>query len=242
MMKLDILAIVAHPDDAELSCSGTLIKAVKAGHRVGIADLTRGELGTRGSAEKRMQEAARSSGLMGIHMRENLGLADGFFEVDREHLLAVIRVIRKYRPKIVITNAVKDRHPDHSRASALVSRAAFLAGLRKIESSVDGTAQEAWRPRAVYHVIQDRYIKPDFVVDISDVIEEKFQAIMAFDSQFYVPGEDEEKEPRTPISGKEFMEFLRSRMRETGRPAGVEYGEGFTVERAPGINDILDLF
>jgi len=242
MMKLDILAIVAHPDDAELSCSGTLIKAVKAGHRVGIADLTQGELGTRGTAEKRMQEAARASALMGIHVRENLGLADGFFEVDREHLMAVIRVIRKYRPGIVITNAVRDRHPDHSRASALVSRAAFLSGLRRIESSVDGRPQEAWRPKAVYHVIQDRYLRPDFVVDISDVVEEKFRAIMAFDSQFYVPGEEEDKEPRTPISGKEFMAFLRARMRETGRPAGVEYGEGFTVERPPGIKDILDLF
>ncbi len=241
MMKLDILAIVAHPDDAELSCSGTLIKAVKAGHRVGIADLTRGELGTRGSAEKRMKEAARATELMGIHVRENLGLSDGFFEVDREHLLAVIRVIRKYRPKILITNAVKDRHPDHGRASALVSRAAFLSGLRKIESSEDGTPLEAWRPVAVYHVIQDRYIEPDFVVDISDVIEKKFQAIRAFDSQFYVPGE-EDKEPRTPISGKEFMDFLRARMRETGRVAGVEYAEGFTVERPPATDDILSFF
>lgn len=241
-MKLDILAIMAHPDDAELSCSGTLIKAVKAGHRVGIADLTRGELGTRGSAEKRMKEAARASELMGIHVRENLGQADGFFEVDREHLMAVIKVIRKYQPKIVITNAVKDRHPDHGRASALVSRAAFLSGLRKIESSEDGGVQPAWRPAAVYHVIQDYYMQADFVVDISEVIEEKFRAIMAFDSQFYVPGKEDDKEPRTPISGKEFMEFLRSRMRETGRPAGVEYGEGFTVERTPGVKNIFDLF
>jgi len=239
-MKLDILAIVAHPDDAELSCSGTLIKAVRAGHKVGIADLTRGELGSRGSAEKRMEEAARSSKIMGIHVRSNVGLDDGFFEVDRENLMPVIEVIRHFRPEIVITNAIRDRHPDHGRASALVTRAAFLAGLKKIISVREGEEQTHWRPKAVYHVIQDYYIRPDFVIDISDVIEDKIRAIQAFDSQFYVPGKELEEEP-TPISTPDFLEFLKSRMRDTGRPIGAKYGEGFTVDRPPGVADIMNL-
>jgi bacillithiol biosynthesis deacetylase BshB1 len=235
-MKLDILAFAAHPDDVELACSGTLIKHIAMGKKVGIVDLTRGELGTRGSAEIRDKEAALSAQIMQLTVRENLGMADGFFTIDEEHKRVIIKAIRKYQPDIVLANALSDRHPDHTRASQLVSEACFLSGLIKVE-----TGQEAWRPKVVYHYIQDRYIKPDFIIDITDAMDTKIKAIQAFSSQFFVAGK-EDKEPTTPISSSEFMEALKARASDLGRIIGVRYGEGFTVERTLGLNSLNDIF
>ena len=232
-MKLDILAFAAHPDDVELSCSGTLLKEIKAGYKVGIIDLTRGELGSRGSAAIRDKESADSAQLMGLSARENLVLADGFFENNKSSQLAVIQKIRRYQPEIVICNAIYDRHPDHGIGSSLVSKACFLSGLTKID-----TQQDSWRPKAVYHYIQDRYIKPDFVVDITGFIEEKIKVIQCYKSQFYNPDSNEKE---TPISSLAFLEFIKSRAREMGRQANFEFGEGFTVERFIGVNDLFDL-
>ena len=238
-MKLDILAFAAHPDDVELSCAGTILKHVAAGNKVGIVDLTRGELGTRGTPELRLQEAAKAAEILGLSARENLGMADGFFEVNKDNQLALIRMLRKYRPEIVLANAVHDRHIDHGRASRLASEACFLSGLRKIETELEGHPQEAWRPKAVYHYIQDRFIKPDFVVDITPFIDKKMEAMMAFASQFnHVPGSNE---PQTPISSPEFVEFIKSRAANFGRDIGAQYGEGYTVERTPGVNSFFDL-
>lgn len=237
-MKADILAIAAHPDDIELACSGTLFKHVQNGYKVVTVDLTEGELGTRGTPEIRLKEAQDSAKILGLAERLNLGLADGFFENDTAHLIPVVEQIRKYRPEIIVTNSLEDRHPDHARAGDLVSRASFLAGLRKLETDFHGETQEAWRPKAVYRFIQDRWIDPDLVVDVSDKWETKMKSIMAFKSQFYDPNSEE---PSSPISSKEFLDFLEGRAREFGRIIGVEFGEGFNVERSPGVDDLLSL-
>lgn len=242
-MKLDILAIAAHPDDVELCCAGTLMKHIEMGYKVGIIDLTRGELGTRGTPALRLEEAADAARIMGIHVRENLGIADGFFRNDEATQRLLIQRIRHFQPRIVLTNAVHDRHIDHGRGSQLVSDACFLAGLVKIEThDENGNLQGRWRPDAVYHCIQDRYIKPDFVVDITPFIERKKEAILAYRSQFFNEGyERNSEELQTPISGLDFFEFLDGRARELGRPIGATFAEGFTVERTPGINDLFDL-
>ncbi len=200
-MKLDILAIGVHPDDVELGCSGTLLKHIQLGYQVGIADLTSGQLGTRGTPELRLQEAEKARKILGVAVRENLGMQDGFFEIDQEHLLAVIRIIRKYKPTVVFANAPEDRHPDHGRAAKLVSRACFLSGLIKVETEMDGQPQAAHRPTQVLHYLQDHFHKPDLVVDITGQFSTKMEAILAFDSQFYKEGSTE---PETPISGKSF--------------------------------------
>lgn len=237
-MKVDLLVFGAHPDDVELGAGGTVALHAGLGKKVGIIDLTRGELGTRGNVELRNEEAVDSSTILNVICRENLNFKDGFFENDEGHLIKIIEMIRNYQPSIVICNAEQDRHPDHGRSAKLVSRACFLSGLRKIETLVDGKAQAAWRPQAVYHYIQDRYTKPDFVIDISSVIEKKIASIKAFKSQFYDP---ESKEPETPISGKEFIDFQYSRCAEMGRIIGVKYGEGFTVERSIGVKSLWSI-
>ena len=237
-MKLHILAIGAHPDDVELSCSGTLLKHISLGQKIGILDLTKGELGTRGSAEIRAQEAEKAAQILGIHVRENLGMYDGFFMNTPENQIEIIKIIRKYQPDIVLCNAIYDRHPDHAKGSNLVSDACFYSGLVKIETEFNGEKQKAWRPKFVYHYIQDRYIKPDFIVDISAHIEKKMECILAFSSQFFDPTS---KEPQTPISSKQFLEGIRNRSAEMGRIIGVEYGEGFTCERIAGISTLDSL-
>jgi bacillithiol biosynthesis deacetylase BshB1 len=237
-MKLDILAFGVHPDDVELSCSGTLMRHIAQGKKVGIIDLTQGELGSRGTAQTRMEEANAASVVMGISVRDNLKMADGFFEINEENKRSIIQQIRKYRPEIVLCNAVSDRHPDHGRAANLVSEACFLSGLVKVETELDGQNQQAYRPRVVYHYIQDVYMKPDFVVDVTEFVDRKIEAIKSYKTQFYDPNS---KEPQTPISGKEFFDFVKGRMMQFGRPIGVEYGEGFTVERELGVNDLFDL-
>ncbi len=237
-MKLDILAFAAHPDDVELACSGTLLSHIAAGAKAGIVDLTRGELGTRGNIELRRQEAEKASEIMGISVRENLEMRDGFFKVDEEHILAIIKMIRKYQPEIILCNAESDRHVDHGRAGHLLEEAAYLSGLRKIETEIDGAVQERWRAKAVYHYIQDRYIKPDIVVDISDYFEKKMACIHAFASQFYDPAS---VEPETPISGRIFFDHIKGRAIEYGRLIGVQYGEGFTVRRTVGTKNLMDI-
>lgn len=235
-MQIDILAIVAHPDDAELSCSGTLMLAKEQGKTTGIVDLTRGELGTRGTPEIRSQEAAAAADILGLDVRESLDLGDGFFDQSRESLIEIIRVIRKYRPKVLLTNAVSDRHPDHGRGSELVSRACFLAGLEKIETDESGTAQSPWRPAEIFHIIQFRYMNPDFVVDISTVFDRKLEAIKAYKSQFYDP---ESSESPTLISSKRFLDYIESRSRECGAAIEVEFGEGFITERPLKVTDMF---
>ncbi len=237
-MKLDILVFAAHPDDAELSCSGTIVHHLKLGHKVGIIDLTRGELGTRGSADLRDIEAAKSSEILGITVRENLALADGFFRKDKETLLTIISKIRKYQPEIVLCNAEEDRHVDHGRAGDLLEEACFLSGLRKIETSDNNQNQKEWRPKAVYHYIQDRLLEPDLIFDITPYFQTKMDSIMAFSSQFYDPNSTE---PQTPISGEEFIKHVEGRALHFGRIIGVKYGEGFTVKRTIGTNNLLNL-
>ncbi|MDF1672321.1 MAG: bacillithiol biosynthesis deacetylase BshB1 [Vicingaceae bacterium] len=237
-MKLDILAIGVHPDDVELGCSGTILKHIAQGKKVGILDLTKGELGSRGSAELRVVEANNAARILGVSIRENLGYADGFFSNDREHQLGIIKMIRKYQPEIVFANAPKDRHPDHGRASQLISEACFYSGLLKVDTELDGQRQEHWRPKSVYHYIQDRYLKPDFVVDVSAFVDKKMEAIMAFSSQFYNP---KSEEPKTPISGEDFLKSVKARMTGFGRDIGIEYAEGFTVERVIGVEDLTSL-
>lgn len=238
MDKLDILVFAAHPDDAELSCSGTIMKHIDLGYKVGIVDLTRGELGTRGSAEIRAQESAKSSEILGIHIRENLGFRDGFFEIDEQHLLPIIQVIRKYQPEIILANAKNDRHPDHKRGGDLVSRAAFLSGLSKIETIIDGKKQEKWRPKTIYRYIQEQNMIPDFVVDISGFEDKKIETIKAFKSQFYDPNSTE---PTTPISREDYLDFVKAKMKLFGGQINVAYGEGFTVERTIGTSNLFDL-
>lgn len=237
-MKLDILAFAAHPDDVEITCSGTLIKEVRKGRKVGIVDLTGGEMGTRGSKELRSLEVGRSSGIMGVHARENLGFRDCFFVDDEEHRIKVVRMIRKYRPEIILCNTPSDRHPDHGRASSLVLNAVFLSRLPRLETELDGTEQAPWGPRTLFHYIQDRYHRPDFVIDVSDVWEERMKAMMAFSSQFYDP---ESSEPQSPISTKDFLQFVEGRAREFGRQAGYALAEGFLVSRIPGVDDLMTL-
>ena len=238
-MKVDILAIGVHPDDVELGCSGTLLKHIAMGKTVGILDLTQGELGTRGSAKLRLKEAEDSRRMMGAHVRENLGMADGFFQHTKENILKISKAVRKYRPEIVLANAISDRHPDHGRASKLISDACFYSGLAKIEQvDEEGHPLEKWRPKVVYHYIQDRNLNADFVVDISEHMDKKMECILAFKSQFFT-GETEG--PKTPISGKAFMDFMRSKNQSYGRDIGAEYAEGFTVERNIGIHNLFDL-
>lgn len=238
MLKLDILAIGSHPDDVELGCSATLAKEIDYGKLVGILDLTRGELGTRGTAEIRDQEAARAAKLLGVKVRENLNLKDGFFKNDQKSQLKIIKVIRKYKPEIVLCNAIRDRHIDHGKGSALVSDACFLSGLRKIETVSEGKKQESWRPKMVYHYIQWQNIEPDFVVDVSDYMDAKIEAVMAYGSQFYDPNSNE---PSSPISSQNFLDSVSYRARDLGRLIGVEYAEGYTVERPVAVNQISDL-
>jgi N-acetylglucosamine malate deacetylase 1 len=237
-MKLDILVFAAHPDDAELSCAGTIVSQISKGRKVGIIDLTRGELGTRGSADIRNQEATASAKILGLHVRENAFFADGFFTNDDAHIHELIRFIRKYQPEVVLANAIHDRHPDHGRGSELASRACFLSGLRKIETKLGNKIQKEWRPKSVYHYIQDRYITPDFVVDISKHWDKKIRSIKAYKSQFHNP---DSKEPLTYISDPEFFNFIEARAREMGHAIGVKYGEGFTKEKQVGVRDIFDL-
>lgn len=237
-MKTDILAFGAHPDDVELSCSGTLMKHIANGKTVAIVDLTRGELGSRGTPEIRKAEAEKAGKIMGIAQRKILDLGDGHFENNESNRRKLIEMVRHFKPEIVLCNAVSDRHPDHGRASQLTSEACFYAGLVKIETSFEGKAQEAWRPKAVYHYVQDRFIEPDFVVDVSEFAEKKRECIMAYSSQFYNPAS---KEPQTPISSPEFLEALFAKMSIWGRAMNVRYAEGFTVERYPGVNDLFDL-
>ena len=235
---LDILAFAAHPDDVELAASGTIIKHISLGKKVGIVDLTRGEMGTRGTVKEREEEASKSSEIMGIHARVNLGLRDCFFQESEEDLIKVIEQIRRFSPDVVLCNAIKDRHPDHSRASSLVSRACFLAGLKKIKTSYNGKQQVAFRPNAVYHYIQDRWVDPDFIVDVSAFYDKKIQAILAFKSQFFNP---ESTEPVTPISSEDFIESVKAKDLVLGRFVNAKYGEGFTVERFLGVDDITKL-
>ncbi|MFN8323498.1 MAG: bacillithiol biosynthesis deacetylase BshB1 [Chitinophagales bacterium] len=237
-MKLDILAIGVHPDDVELGCSGTLMKHIAKGYQVGILDLTRGELGTRGTAETRLREVEASSKIMGVQVRENLGFEDGFFVNDKDHQLRLIQIIRKYQPTILITNAKYDRHPDHGKSAQLTYDAAFLSGLSKIETSLNGEAQASWRPRALYNYIQAIHIEPAFVVDITDYYLRKEEAIRAFKTQFHDP---ESTEPATFISSPEFLAFVKARAVHFGVPIGVQYAEAFTINRIPGVEDLLTL-
>ena len=237
-MKLDILVLAAHPDDAELGCGGTIVKHIALGHKVGIADFTRGELGTRGTAQTREKEAADSAKILGISVRENLGLRDGFFTNSQEEQLTVVRAIRKYQPDIILANAIYDRHPDHGKASDLAFEATFLSGLSKVETSLDGKAQVAWRPKVLYHYVQSQYIKPDLIVDVSDFWEKKMEAIRAFKTQFYDPNS---KEPSTYISNPGFMKMVESRGQEMGYAIGRTFGEGFTVRRFVGVNSLFEL-
>ncbi|MBO3269665.1 bacillithiol biosynthesis deacetylase BshB1 [Hymenobacter defluvii] len=238
-MKLDILAIAAHPDDVEMSCAGTLLAATAVGKKIGVVDLTRGELGTRGTPETRAAEAAEASQILGLSVRENLGLPDGFFRNDREHQLPIIAALRRHRPDVVLCNAITDRHPDHGRAAQLITDACFLAGLRMIETLDEaGQAQAAWRPAHVYHFIQDRPIVPDFVVDITPHWEKKWASILAYKTQFFNPDLDA---PSTYLSSLEFSKFMEARAREFGHMIGVEFGEGFTKQRTLGVRELGDL-
>ena len=237
-MKLDILAFGAHPDDVELGCSGTIAKEVSLGKKVGIIDLTRGELGTRGSVEIRNSESAKASENLGVSVRENLDMRDGFFINDEAHQLKIIEILRKYRPEIVLCNAITDRHIDHGKGSKLVSDACFLSGLIKIETELNGKKQQAWRPKVVYHYIQWQNIEPDFVVDISEFLDKKMESVLAYGSQFYDPNS---KEPVTPITSKTFLDSVKYRAEDLGRLVGVAYAEGFTTERYLAVNSLGDL-
>ena len=234
-MKLDILVFAVHPDDAELGCSGTILKHIAAGKKVGIIDLTRGELGTRGTAETRDQESADASRILGIHVRENLGMRDGFFKNDEEHQLKIIQVIRKYNPEIVLTNALYDRHSDHGRGGDLVNDAVFLGGLAKIKTELNGVDQGAFRPRLLLQYIQDRYIEPDILVDISDFWEKKMECVRAFKTQFYNPDNDDQQ---TYISSPDFLKVIEARSREFGKSINAIHAEGFTSRKLLGIDNL----
>ncbi|MBT2558445.1 bacillithiol biosynthesis deacetylase BshB1 [Hymenobacter sp. ISL-91] len=238
-MKLDVLALGAHPDDVEMSCAGTLLAAAAAGKTIGIIDFTRGELGTRGTPQTRAEESARATTILGLDVRENLGMADGFFRNDREHQLVLIAALRRYQPDVVLCNAIHDRHPDHGRAAQLATEACFLSGLRMIETlGEDGQPQAPWRPRVVYHYIQDRQISPDFVVDITDYWPKKWESIQAYKTQFHDPNS---QEPATYLSTPAFSDFMEARAREFGHLIGTEYGEGFTRERPIGVREVTEL-
>jgi N-acetylglucosamine malate deacetylase 1 len=239
-IKLDILVMAVHPDDAELSCAGTIAKNIAQGKKVGILDFTRGELGTRGTPEIRLAEADASAKVLGLCARENLGFRDAFFRNDENHQLKIIEVLRRYRPEIVLANAIDDRHPDHGRSSELAKEACFYSGLRMVPTvnKFTGEAQLAWRPKAVYNYIQDKYLEPDFVVDVSDFWEIKDQAIRAFKSQFYDPSSNE---PESYLTSPEFLKFVEARSNEMGHKIGVKHGEGFISNRMIGVNNIFDL-
>lgn len=237
-MKLDILAIGAHPDDVELGCGGTIAKEVAKGKKVGILDLTRGELGTRGTAKTRDEEAKDAANILGVSVRENLRFADGFFVNDKEHQLEVIKMIRKYQPDILLCNAIDDRHIDHGKGSKLVSDACFLSGLIKIETTYDGKLQDLWRPKQVYHYIQWKNLEPDLVVDVSGFIDKKMASVLAYKTQFF---DTKSKAPETPISSKNFMDSIIYRSRDLGRLIGVEHAEGFTAERLVAVDSLFDL-
>ena len=237
-MKLDILAFGAHPDDVELGCGGTLAKEIELGKKVGIIDLTRGELGTRGSAQLRDKEASNAKEILGVRVRENLGFADGFFLNDKTHQLEIIKMLRKYQPEIVLCNAIDDRHIDHPKGSKLVSDASFLSGLLKIETEVNGVVQDKWRPKQVYHYIQWKTIDPDFVVDVTGYMDVKVAAVKAYGSQFYDP---KSNEIETPITSKNFIDSIVYRAQDLGRLIGVDAAEGFTVERYVGVDSLHDL-
>jgi N-acetylglucosamine malate deacetylase 1 len=237
-MKLDILAIGAHPDDVELGCGATIAKEIYLGKQVGILDLTRGELGTRGSAEIRDKEASKAAKILGVSMRKNLAFADGFFVNDKEHQLEIIKIIRKYKPTIVLCNAIDDRHIDHPKGSKLASDACFLSGLMKIETEFNEIKQDSWRPKHVYHYIQWENLKPDFVVDVTGFIETKINAVKAYSTQFYDP---KSKEPSSPISSKNFLSSVEYRAQDMGRLIGTEYAEGFTTKRYVAIKSLDNL-
>jgi bacillithiol biosynthesis deacetylase BshB1 len=239
MLKLDILVLPVHPDDAELGCAGTILKEIARGKKVGIVDLTRGELGTRGTAEIRDQEAAASAEILGLTVRDNLSLPDGFFQNTKEYQLKIIETIRRFQPDIIITNAYHDRHPDHGRANELVEAATFLSGLRKIETSHNGELQKEWRPNMVLHFIQDNYITPDILVDVTNHWDKKVESIRAFGSQFFNP--EWQDEPETYISSPAFIEIVEGRAREFGKSIGVKYAEGFTSRKILGVDSLFDL-
>jgi N-acetylglucosamine malate deacetylase 1 len=236
-MKLDLLAFGAHPDDVELSCSGTILKAIEQGKKAGVVDLSKGELGTRGNAEIRKMESEKASFILGLSARENLEIEDGFIEYNKINLAKIISVIRKYQPEIVLCNAVSDRHPDHGNASKIVSEACFYSGLLKYQNN-DITSKTPWRPRAVYHYIQDRFIHPHFLVDISSVMNKKIESIKAYSSQFYF---ENSEEPQTPISSKQFFDTIIERASTLGRIINCDYAEGFITERYPGVESIFEL-
>ena len=235
MHKLDILTFGAHPDDVELGCAGTLLGAIAEGKKVGVIDLTKGELGTRGTTAQRLKEAQLASEVMGLTVRENLGMADGFFLNDKEHQFAIIETIRRFQPSIIFCNAPEDRPPDHGRAASLVEDAAFLSGLAKIQTVHNGIVQAAWRPTQVFHYIQSRSLTPNFVVDISKFIDKKMESILAHSSQFYDPNSNE---PDTFISSAAFLEFVKGRAKELGQQIGVQYAEGFITKKILGIGSL----
>ncbi len=237
-MKVDILAIGVHPDDIELSCSGYLLKEIDHGKKIALLDLTLGELGTRGNAKIRKQEALHAADLMGAVSREFLNIGDGFFEENERTLKQIIQIIRKYQPEIILANALSDRHPDHGNAARLTARAGFLSGLRKIETKDKGKPQIAWRPKHVYHYIQDNHLEADVIIDITDYMDRKMELIQAFKSQFYDP---KSKEPMSPISSKDFLDYQRARAMVYGRQIQVTYAEGFNVVRPVGVNSLFDL-
>lgn len=227
-MKVDILAVGAHPDDVELGCAGTILKLINEGKKVAIIDLTEGELGTRGTAETRREETKLAMDILGVSERENLKMKDGFLSNSEEYQYRIIEMVRKYRPEIVLANAIDDRHPDHAKAAKLTSDACFLAGLPKVKTTLDGMEQEAWRPKHIFHYIQWKNIQPDFVIDITDFMEKKVEACLAYKTQFYDPNS---QEPVTPIATKDFLESLTYRAQDLGRLSGVAYAEGFTTEK-----------
>lgn len=237
-MKLDILAIGVHPDDVELSCAGTILKHIELGKTVGILDLTLGELGTRGNAAIRTQEAMRAASILGVSVREQLNMADGFFDNNETNQRLIIEVIRKYQPELILCNAISDRHPDHGRAAKLTTDACFYSGLLKVETKENTTTQKPWRPKAVYHYIQDNFIEPDFVIDVTAYNDKKMESIMAYSSQFFDPNS---KEPQTPISSKNFIDYINAKARLFGRSINVDFAEGFTVNRYMGVNNLFDL-
>jgi N-acetylglucosamine malate deacetylase 1 len=235
-MKLDVLAIGVHPDDVELSCAGVLLVEKNKGKKTGIIDLTLGELGTRGSAETRLQEATEAAKILNVDVRENLKMADGFFENNREHQLRIIQAIRKYQPDVILCNAPSDRHPDHGRSARLVSDAAFLAGLMKIETKNEGENQDPWKPAYILNYIQDKFIYPSFVIDITDVFETKLASIKAYGTQFHNP--DAGDGPQTYISTPGFLESIICRSKMMGRMIGVKHGEGFITEKITGLRSL----
>ncbi|WP_343329481.1 bacillithiol biosynthesis deacetylase BshB1 [Polaribacter staleyi] len=237
-MKLDILAFGAHPDDVELGCGATIAKEISLGKKVGIVDLTRGELGTRGSADLRDIEAVNSAKILGVSVRENLRFSDGFFVNDKEHQLEVIKMIRKYQPEIVLCNAIDDRHIDHPKGSSLVSDACFLSGLLKIETTIEGELQEKWRPKLVYHYIQWKNLEPDFVIDVTGFMDLKKKSVLAYTSQFYDPTSNE---PETPITSKNFTDSVDYRAKDLGRLIGVGFAEGFISERYVAVENLSKL-